>query len=116
MIIDVLMVAFIIIFAAALIGGFIWEYRQVRYALKYWRLRRRFRARNPVSLGRRLRYPYRLAWYRLTKRMPRYKGLPRDGGRRMTQAELVELQAIGVWLRKRGVWAEEPDYSKEDKL
>jgi hypothetical protein len=63
-------------------------------------------------LARRLRGLYRLARYRLTRRWPRYRYAPMDGGRPCTSGEMkAALQLVQSWRRK-GESADEPDYSR----
>ena len=61
----------------------------------------------------RLRAWFRVAWYRLTRRWPRYRWPEGwDGGRTLTKGERTEFRWLAAAWKSRGVSADEPSYSK----
>lgn len=100
---DIAIPVFVAIEIAAMAGAFAITCRRMRQAAGHCR-------RNPVPLRVRLRERRRLAWYRLTRRMP--GKCPRRDPFRLTDEDRGEFGGIAILYRERGISADEPERTR----
>lgn len=103
---DVAIPVYVVIWTAAIVGAFVITCRRMR------QVTRRRRNPCPVPARVRLRELRRLAWYRLTRRMPRYEGRHADRIP-LTVREWRAFDAIRSAERRRQPFAPEPQYRRQ---